>query len=59
MPRGDSDYIPRNWADALKQRVDQSLAEGRRERTQAMLEPLRVDWTDEDKAWLCAWRMKA
>ena len=58
MPHGDSDYIPRNWADALKQSVDQSLAEARQERTQSMLEPLRQDWTDEDKAWLCALRIK-
>ena len=62
MPKGDSDYIPRdprNWAQAAQDWFRDDLEAKRRlKRTQAMLEPLRQDWTDEDKAWLCAWRIK-
>lgn len=60
MPVGDSDYIPRKgWASAAKQWFKDDLdAKTRLEQTQRMLEPLKTAWTDEDRAWLCALRIK-
>lgn len=60
MPKGnehdDSRYIPRTWADALAQKTKESL--DRRERTQAMLEPLRKDWLESDITYLKALNIK-
>lgn len=60
MPKGfdDNEYIPRlDWA-SVAQRLFENDARERLEQTQRMLEPLKTAWTDEDKAWLCALRIK-